>query len=250
MTDFSAAAAALDVPESLVRRSAEARAKADNVSVDELVAAWAGGGTAPAASAAPTPSPAPAEAPSAAPTATPDEPSPAPSAPVAATAPTPSPAPAAGPVRSGVPPVLVGATQSTSTVMAGAVGLLLLSILIGFLVPALAQPENEVRSSNHAFSAAARDGQEIYLEMGCASCHTQLVRAVVADASLGPVTLADTNQIVGYRRIGPDLGAIGGRIESTEGIVSLLDGEGRHPAATGLSDEEVASLLAYLRESR
>ena len=247
MTDFSAAAAALDVPESLVRRSAEARAKADNVSVDELVAAWAGGGAAPAPSAPPAPSP--TETPTAEPAA-PVEASPAPSAPVVATTPTPTPAPAAAPVRSGVPPILVGATQSTATVMAGAVGLLLLSILIGFLVPSLTQPENEVRSSNHAFSAAALAGQEIYLEMGCASCHTQLVRAVVADASLGPVTLADTNQVVGYRRIGPDLGAIGGRIESTEGIVSLLNGEGRHPAATGLSDEELASLLAYLRESR
>ncbi|HEY7584649.1 MAG TPA: cbb3-type cytochrome c oxidase subunit II [Acidimicrobiia bacterium] len=248
MTDFSAAAAALDVPESLVRRSAEARAKADNVSLDDLVAAWAGGGAAPAAVSAPAapeesaPSPEPEATTAPATTA----PAPAPPAPAVATPPVPAPEP----VRSGEPPVLVGATQSTGTVMAGAVGLLLLSILIGFLVPSLTQPENEVRSSNHAFSSTALDGQDIYLEMGCASCHTQLVRAVVADASLGPVTLADTNQVIGYRRIGPDLAAIGGRIESTERIVSLLNGEGRHPVAAGLSDEEVASLLAYLRESR
>lgn len=248
MTDFSAAAAALDVPEALVRRSAEARAKADNVSLDELVAAWAGGGAAPTGTAPPVPeesapSPEPAAAPAAAPL-----PAPAPTAPVAPVATPPIPSPE--PVRSGEPPVLVGATQSTSAVMAGAVGLLLLSILIGFLVPSLTQPQNEVRSSNHAFSSTALDGQEIYLEMGCASCHTQLVRAVVADASLGPVTLADTNQVVGYRRLGPDLAGIGDRIESTEAIVSLLNGEGRHPVAAGLSDEEMASLLAYLRESR
>lgn len=249
MTDFSAAAAALDVPEALVRRSAEARAKADNVSVDELVAAWAGGGAAPAA--APSVSPpdggSSAEEGESAPSPKTDAapPAPAPSAPVVPAPPSPAPVP----VRSGVPPILVGANQSTSAVMAGAVGLLLLSILIGFLVPSLVQPENEVRSSNHAYSSTARAGQEIYLEMGCASCHTQLVRAVVADANLGPVTLADTNQVVGYRRIGPDLAAIGGRIESTEAIVGLLNGQGRHPVATGLSDEEIASLLAYLRES-
>lgn len=249
MTDFSAAAAALDVPEALVRRSAEARAKADNVSVDELVAAWAGGGAAPAA--APSVSPpdggSSAEEGESAPSPKTDAapPAPAPSAPVVPAPPSPAPFP----VRSGVPPILVGANQSTSAVMAGAVGLLLLSILIGFLVPSLVQPENEVRSSNHAYSSTARAGQEIYLEMGCASCHTQLVRAVVADANLGPVTLADTNQVVGYRRIGPDLAAIGGRIESTEAIVGLLNGQGRHPVATGLSDEEIASLLAYLRES-
>lgn len=249
MTDFSAAAAALDVPEALVRRSAEARAKADNVSVDELVAAWAGGGAAPAA--APSVSPpdggSSAEEGESAPSPKTDAapPAPVPSAPVVPAPPSPAPFP----VRSGVPPILVGANQSTSAVMAGAVGLLLLSILIGFLVPSLVQPENEVRSSNHAYSSTARAGQEIYLEMGCASCHTQLVRAVVADANLGPVTLADTNQVVGYRRIGPDLAAIGGRIESTEAIVGLLNGQGRHPVATGLSDEEIASLLAYLRES-
>lgn len=249
MTDFSAAAAALDVPEALVRRSAEARAKADNVSVDELVAAWAGGGAAPAA--APSVSPpdggSSAEEGESAPSPKTDAapPAPVPSAPVVPAPPSPAPFP----VRSGVPPILVGANQSTSAVMAGAVGLLLLSILIGFLVPSLVQPENEVRSSNHAYSSTARAGQEIYLEMGCASCHTQLVRAVVADANLGPVTLADTNQVVGYRRIGPDLAAIGGRIESTEAIVGLLNGQGRHPVATVLSDEEIASLLAYLRES-
>ena len=248
MTDFSAAAAALDVPEALVRRSAEARAKADNVSLDDLVAAWAGGGAAPTGTAPPlseesAPSPEPEAAPAAAP-----PPAPAPTAPVPASPTPPSPSPE--PVRSGKPPVLVGATQSISAVMAGAVGLLLLSILIGFLVPSLTQPQNEVRSSNHAFSSTALEGREIYLEMGCASCHTQLVRAVVADASLGPVTLADTNQVVGYRRLGPDLAGIGDRIESTESIVSLLNGEGRHPVAAGLSDEEIASLLAYLRESR
>ena len=246
MTDYSAAAAALEVPESLVRRSAEARAKADNVSVDELVASWAGGGSAPAPSAPP---PAVEEAPSPASDVS-SEPAPAatvPTAPSVPTAPTLSPAPE--PVRSGVPPVLVGASQSTSPVVAGAVGLLLLSILIGFLVPSLAQPENEVRTSNHAFSAAALAGQETYLEMGCASCHTQLIRAVVADARLGPVTLADTNQVVGYRRIGPDLAAMGSRIESTDEIVALLSGGSRHPAATGLSEESLANLLAYLRES-
>src|SRR5688572_10410828 len=98
VTDYSAAAAALEVPESLVRRSAEARAKADNVSVDELVAAWAGGGSAPAPSAPP---PVVEEAPSPVSEVS-SEPAPAatvPTAPSVPTAPTLSPAPE--PVRSG-----------------------------------------------------------------------------------------------------------------------------------------------------
>jgi len=43
MSDLTAAAAALGVPEAIVRRSAEARAKATGASVDEVLAAWAGG---------------------------------------------------------------------------------------------------------------------------------------------------------------------------------------------------------------
>ena len=43
MSDLTAAAAALGVPEAIVSRSAEARAKATGASVDEILAAWAGG---------------------------------------------------------------------------------------------------------------------------------------------------------------------------------------------------------------
>ena len=54
MSDLAAAAAAMGVPEALVKRSAEARAKATGASVDEILGAWAGGTPAPTASAAPT----------------------------------------------------------------------------------------------------------------------------------------------------------------------------------------------------
>ena len=49
MSDLAAAAAAMGVPEALVKRSAEARAKATGATVDEILAAWAGGGEAPSA---------------------------------------------------------------------------------------------------------------------------------------------------------------------------------------------------------
>jgi hypothetical protein len=77
-----------------------------------------------------------------------------------------------------------------------------------------------------------------------------MVRAVVADAKLGPVTLSDSNQVFGYRRIGPDLAAIGARTEDTAALSGLLAGGGNHPPAPGLSDADLANLLAYLRESR
>jgi mono/diheme cytochrome c family protein len=56
MSDLAAAAAALGIPELLVQRSAEARAAETGASVDEILAAWAGGESGPAAAAQPEPS--------------------------------------------------------------------------------------------------------------------------------------------------------------------------------------------------
>ena len=56
MSDLAAAAAALGIPESLVQRSAEARAAETGASVDEILAAWAGGESGPAPAAQPEPS--------------------------------------------------------------------------------------------------------------------------------------------------------------------------------------------------
>jgi cbb3-type cytochrome oxidase cytochrome c subunit len=112
------------------------------------------------------------------------------------------------------------------------------------------QPGNGIRSSNHPFSSAAIDGRDVYASQGCASCHTQLIRNVVTDVGLGPVTLDDTNQIIGYRRMGPDLSGVGSRIEDTAALLTLLAGAGEHPAATGLSEADLANLVAYLQESR
>lgn len=65
MSEFlSAAASSMNVPETLVKRSAEARSKAAGASVDEVLAAWAGGGPAPSA---PAPAPAPRPEPEAEP---------------------------------------------------------------------------------------------------------------------------------------------------------------------------------------
>lgn len=56
MSDLAAAAAALGIPELLVQRSAEARAAETGASVDEILAAWAGGEAGPAAAPQPEPS--------------------------------------------------------------------------------------------------------------------------------------------------------------------------------------------------
>jgi hypothetical protein len=114
MSDLGAAAAALGVPEAIVQRSAAARAAETGMSVDEVLAAWAGGGSVaggpPAAEAEPGEPEAPAEE------------APAPEEQVAAAAPE-APAPAepaavpaaaAGPVTRAPVPAEVTAAEAAS----------------------------------------------------------------------------------------------------------------------------------------
>jgi cbb3-type cytochrome oxidase cytochrome c subunit len=74
-----------------------------------------------------------------------------------------------------------------------------------------------------------------------------MIRPLIADVGVGPVTLNDTNQILGNRRYGPDLADIGSRTTATE-IESIVRGSGGHQAHN-LSPEDMSSLIAYLLES-
>ena len=105
---LAAAAAAMDAPETLVERSAAARAAAAGVSVEEILTAWAGGAPAPVGSAPAESAPAPS-APAAEETAPPPGLPPAPTA-----APVPAaPAPAAVAVAAGPPiPERVGLAEA------------------------------------------------------------------------------------------------------------------------------------------
>ncbi|HUO45988.1 MAG TPA: cbb3-type cytochrome c oxidase subunit II [Acidimicrobiia bacterium] len=253
MSDLGAAAAALGIPEALVKRSAEARAKEAGVSVEEILAAWAGG-------AAPHTAPQP-DASLQSPDASQDEATPAPE-PLDEPSPPQQPAaittthdslprpPRLAPRVSDAPPVLVGRVERTGGLVAGVLGILILSLLLAVVAPAIPMEGDGVRSSRLPFTAAALDGRDIYLQQGCGSCHTQLVRNVVSDVGLGPVTLSDTNQIVGYRRYGPDLASVGSRITDVSGLESILRGGSQHPAITAISNEELSNLIAYLMESR
>lgn len=250
MSDLGAAAAALGVPESLVERSVAARASASGVSVDELLTEWAGGQAAPKPAAAPAPS-APAE------DAAPDDDAagatdvadtaPPPPPPIAAEAP-PPPVPVAtapaGPYR---PPTLVGARDNPMLVVAGAIGLFLIVVMVGLVGPSLPVDNPGARTSEIAFSDDAVAGRDIYATAGCVSCHTQMVRPIVADVGLGAVTLNDTNQILGIRRFGPDLSDVGSRLTGSQ-IEAIIGGLGSHPAHN-LSGDDMTQLVAYLVES-
>lgn len=247
MSDLAAAAAALGLPEALVQRSAEARATETGASVDDILTQWAGGeGAPPPAAVAPAAEPAeepaaetaPSETP--APAATPEVSIEIPSQPE----PAPMPAAPAGPFK---PPVLVGTRDNPMTVLAGVIGLFVIVVMVGLIGPSIPTDNPGARTSEIEFSSGALHGREVYAVTGCAACHTQMVRPVIADVGLGPVTLDDTNQILGTRRFGPDLADVGARVTASQ-IEAIVTGLGDHPAHD-LAEDDLADLVAYLSES-
>ncbi len=93
---IAAAAQVLGIPEALTERSAQARAQADGLAVEDVLRAWAGGETAPAAPPPAVDQPAPAEAaPAVSPAAVETEPPPAGPEPATEETGAPTPAPAA-----------------------------------------------------------------------------------------------------------------------------------------------------------
>jgi hypothetical protein len=258
--NLAAAAASLGIPEELAQRSAEARSAAGGGTVDDLLAAWAGGVSAPAA-APPTPDSEPQE--------------PTPSATPAETAPaTPTPetsVPAqAQPVRAAIitvrdpeaAPILVGRRESPKALLLGLAGLLAFGMLVGVWLPTLAtqQEADGNASSALVYSASAEAGREIYLAEGCATCHTMSVRSLIADAGLGLVTEPEDipdflTSVEGVRRIGPDLAHIGERMSSDEIGDFLFNPSfarpgARHPAYSYLAAEELSELTAFMSETK
>ncbi len=244
-TPLAAAAAALGMPEDLTRRSAEARAAESGSSVDEILSAWAGGGALTTTSSAAPEQPPSVEASTEPPAQQPDavpeiviETSPSEVAPVAA-----------APVGDYQPPVLVGPPDKPGTIIVGAIAMFLVVLLLGLIGPSVAVDEPGARTSEIPLSQAAVDGQHVYGSLGCAACHTQMVRPVIADVGLGAVTLNDTNQVLGDRRFGPDLADVGTRMTSSQ-LESTITGEAPGHPPHHLAEDDMGALVAYLLESR
>lgn len=245
------AAEAMGIPEPLVERSAAARAAEAGTSAEEILAAWAGGEAVSAPSDEPD-EPSEAEAPA---TEAPEEeaseePAPEPATPeieieTPAEKPAEAPAPAAAVPHK--PPVLVGARDNPMVIVAAAVGLFVVVFLVGFVGPSFQGQAPGARTSEIAYSAEAIEGREIYSSLNCDSCHTQMVRPVVADVGLGAVTVHDTNQLLGTRRFGPDLSNVGARISESQ-LAAIVAGLGDHPAYT-LRADHLEALVSYLGES-
>ena len=154
MSDLTAAAAAMGLPEVLVQRSAEARAAETGATVDDLLAAWAGGAAPPPT--ADTPASAPAEPET---VAAPVEEPPAPE--VTTEVPTEQPPVAAAPAGPYKPPVLVGASDNPMSILIGAVALFMLVFLVGLVGPSLQAETPGALSSDLSYTPTGSGGSRL-----------------------------------------------------------------------------------------
>ncbi len=252
MNDVNSVAEVMGIPAELVRRSADARATANGIPADEILAAWGGGASVAAPPAASSDEPS-AEEPSTETEPETQETQDAPPPPTPPPTPAPTPAASTPPTEvreapvSSEPPVLVGARDNPWAVVAGAVGLFLAVVLLGLVGPAIPADAPGARSGDIQFSAAAEAGHDLYASLGCGACHTQMIRPLVADVGLGPVTLNDTDQVLGTRRFGPDLAEVGARLSGTQ-MEAIVRGSAGHPGHN-LSADDMSELVAYLLES-
>ena len=269
MSDLlAAAAAALGAPEDLVERSAQARAEADGTTYEEVLSAWGGGAPLPAPSAAPEPQAPPAT--TATPEAAPAAVAPGPAlaavavAPVAAS-PSPAPRPAA-PALSKATPRLVGVKMRPLRTWVMMAGLFSIGLVITLIGPYTAGGDFRHVVFDAPLSDLGHQGRAVYSNQGCGYCHTQLVRPVLADVGLGPVTEGWADSLdtatFGVQRIGPDLAHVGSRtayggdagtVTADELMILLSTAEsvfasGNHPSYAHLSEQDLTALATYLSE--
>ena len=272
MSEYLAGAAQkLGAPEELVERSARARAAAQGVDADAILAAWAGGEAPPAAQPTDTaPDPATDTAPdTATDTADPtpstdtptDSPEPTPSTPAAEPTPVAA-APTAGAVvvaaRPDAAPVLDARRQSGVLMLLGIAAMFVVGVLISFVVPAAEGGDDRHVVRVPELEALAESGREVYVQEGCWYCHTQQVRAVVADVGLGPATergseSLDAPALTGVQRIGPDLTLFsyseGASVELVMDYLAHPEDaveDSNHPGYGFLSDEDLVAVATYV----
>lgn len=265
---LAAAAAALGAPEHLVERAAQARAEADGTTYEAVLAAWGGGAPLPAPTAAPEPQTPPATSgtPQAPPAAL--APEPAPAAVAVAPAPaSPSPAPpAAPPTLSKATPRLTGVKLHPLRTWIMMAGLFVVGLVIALIGPYNTGGDFRHMVPDAPMSALGHQGRAVYSSQGCGYCHTQMVRPVLADVGLGPVTESWANSLdtatFGVQRIGPDLAHVGNRTAyggdagtvTADDLMILLSTpenvltSGNHPSYAHLSDHDLAALATYLSE--
>ena len=247
----------LNAPVDLVQRSAEARAAASGVSVDDVLSSWAGGESV-AASAAPAPEKeAPVEE-------------------VVEEAPvedvveetvedtTVEVVEEAEPqevVEEVVEEVIELKNESALSFISGVLLVGLFTFLFAFVIPKNQATDMVSDSLNNSVSASNEviKGAEVYAELNCQSCHTQNVRTLIPDTQNGKVLknkFANETLInnVGNIRLGPDLstGATREPTNNSQWLTRYLSDSTSvnrdipHPSYDFLDDDDLEYLVTYL----
>ena len=227
----------LNAPVDLVQRSAEARAAATGISVEEVLSSWAGGESVEASAA-----PAPKEE-------APVEEAPKEEAPVEEV------------VEEVVEEIVELKNESTLSFISGVLLVGLFTFLFAFVIPKNQATDIVSDSLNNSVSASNEviKGAEIYAKLNCQSCHTQNVRTLIPDTQNGKVLknkFANETLInnVGNIRLGPDLSTSATR-EPTNNSQWLnryllnstsVNRNIPHPSYDFLDDDDLEYLVTYL----
>ena len=238
----------LNAPVDLVQRSAEARAQASGVSVDDVLNSWAGGESVAASEAPPPKEEDPVEevieevvedtSETAIEESTNHE-----------------------VVEEIVEEVIELKEESSLAFITGVLLIGIFTFVFAFVIPknqSISAVENSLNNSINVSSEVLR-GAEIYGELNCQSCHTQNVRTLIPDTQNGKVLknkYASEALIrnIGSIRLGPDLSTNGTR-EPTNNAQwlkryltdsSSVNRDIPHPKYEFLDDSDLEYLVTYL----
>ena len=261
---LSKVAELLNAPESLVQRSAEARAEASGRTVDEVLQSWAGGESVAAAE-----------------------------KPVEETPPVEEVAqPIEKPVETSeeeqdeeqesteessivfdenvselITEVLIEeenvAVKKESSIgfIAGVIGVVVFTYLFAFLIPKQQSEEVVLQSLNNSVRVSEEilEGAIVYNQLNCQSCHTQNVRILIPDSQNGKILknrFANKNLIqnTGLLRLAPDLSTLGTREPTNDAEwlkeylidPSSVKEDIPHPSVNFLSNQDLDYLITYL----
>ena len=247
----------LNAPVDLVQRSAEARAAASGVSVDDVLSSWAGGESV-AASAAPAPEKeAPVEEAI-------EEASVEEVVEEAVEETTKEVVEEAEPeevVEEVVEQVVELKNESALSFISGVLLVGLFTFLFAFVIPKNQATDIVSDSLNNTVSSSNEviKGAEVYAELNCQSCHTQNVRTLIPDTQNGKVLknkFANETLInnVGNIRLGPDLSTSATRepTNNSQWLTRYLSDSTSvnrdipHPSYDFLDDDDLEYLVTYL----
>ncbi len=256
---LSKVAEILNAPESLVQRSAEARAEASGKSVDEVLQSWAGGESV-AAVEKTVEEPAPVE-----------EEAPVPveeEAPVEELTTTDESSIDIQKdddeeiVQLLIEEELVEAKKESSfALLMGVIGVVVFTYLFAFSIPKQQSEDLVLESLNNSVRVSEEilEGATIYNQLNCQSCHTQNVRVLIPDSQNGKVLknrFANKNLILntGLLRLAPDLSTLASREPTNDGVwlkkyltaPTSVKEEIPHPSINFLNEQDLDYLITYL----